>query len=157
MSAWARSREAAKPRSTKSLSSLSFKRSFAPESPDHDFYAEVVPQKCQHPRQVHFLIGNHELAQATDRLIAKDDVELNDLFKRGVRETGRAKIRGFSTHTRRKLALERFPVPSPGPKPPRPQQRLHALKQLDVLRAGRVPKNSNNSEIFSIQFLNSST
>jgi hypothetical protein len=40
--------------------------------------------KCQHPRQVHFLLGNHELSQMTDRRIAKADEDLNDSFRQGV-------------------------------------------------------------------------
>jgi hypothetical protein len=51
----------------------------------HQLLDLIAALKCQFPRQVHFLIGNHELAQVTDRRIAKDDVELNDLFTEGVR------------------------------------------------------------------------
>ena len=51
----------------------------------HQLLDLIAALKCQYPRQVHFLIGNHELAQAMDRRIAKDDVELNDLFRMGVR------------------------------------------------------------------------
>src|SRR5262249_53691123 len=39
---------------------------------------------CQYPGRVHFLIGNHELAQSTDRPIWKGDSTLNDLFWEGV-------------------------------------------------------------------------
>jgi hypothetical protein len=51
----------------------------------HQLLDLVAALKCQHPHRVHFLIGNHELAQVTHRRIAKDDVELNDLFMQGVR------------------------------------------------------------------------
>jgi hypothetical protein len=51
----------------------------------HQLLDLIAALKCQYPRQVHFLIGNHELAQATGRRIAKDEVELNDLFIQGVR------------------------------------------------------------------------
>src|ERR1019366_726723 len=51
----------------------------------HQLLDLIAALKCQYPRQVHFLIGNHELAQATGRRIAKDEVELNDLFTQGVR------------------------------------------------------------------------
>lgn len=51
----------------------------------HQLLDLIAALKCQQPRQVHFLVGNHELAQATGRRIAKDDVELNDLFTQGVR------------------------------------------------------------------------
>ncbi len=51
----------------------------------HQLLDLIAALKCQFPRQVHFLIGNHELSQVTDRRIAKDDVELNDLFMEGVR------------------------------------------------------------------------
>lgn len=40
--------------------------------------------KCQFPRQVHMLLGNHELAQWTNRLVMKNDRDLNDLFRDGV-------------------------------------------------------------------------
>jgi hypothetical protein len=46
-----------------------------------DLLAALV---CQYAGRVHFLIGNHELAQATDRPIFKDDVTHNDLFWEGV-------------------------------------------------------------------------
>lgn len=40
--------------------------------------------KCQFPKQVHYLPGNHELAQWTDRPVGKaDDQSLNDLFRNG--------------------------------------------------------------------------
>jgi Calcineurin-like phosphoesterase len=51
----------------------------------HQLLDLIAALKCQYPRQVHFLIGNHELAQATGRRIAKDEVELNDLFIQGIR------------------------------------------------------------------------
>jgi hypothetical protein len=50
----------------------------------HQLVDLMAALKCQYPNRVHFLLGNHELAQATDRAIAKDDVELNSLFRRGV-------------------------------------------------------------------------
>jgi hypothetical protein len=52
----------------------------------HQLLDLMAALKCQFPRQVHFLLGNHELAQATNRLIAKDDVELNTLFRLGVED-----------------------------------------------------------------------
>ena len=51
----------------------------------HQLLDLLAALKCQHPRQVHFLPGNHELAQATDRLIGKGDVDQNELFRAGVR------------------------------------------------------------------------
>jgi hypothetical protein len=42
--------------------------------------------KNQFPRQVHLLMGNHELAQWTDRFIMKDERDLNALFRAGVEE-----------------------------------------------------------------------
>lgn len=51
----------------------------------HQLLDLIAALKCQFPLQVHFLIGNHELAQATGRRIAKDEIELNDLFIQGVR------------------------------------------------------------------------
>jgi hypothetical protein len=52
----------------------------------HQLLDLLAALKCQHPRQVHFLPGNHELAQATDRLIGKGDIDQNELFREGVRD-----------------------------------------------------------------------
>ncbi|HEX3148035.1 MAG TPA: metallophosphoesterase [Gemmataceae bacterium] len=40
--------------------------------------------KCQFPSQVHLLLGNHELAQWTNRAVLKDDRDLNVAFSEGV-------------------------------------------------------------------------
>jgi len=50
----------------------------------HQLLDLVAALKCQFPRQVHFLIGNHELSQGSRRRIAKNDVDLNELFRQGV-------------------------------------------------------------------------
>jgi len=51
----------------------------------HQLLDLIAALKCQYPRQVHFLLGNHELSQWTHRRIAKnDDEDLNDLFRQGV-------------------------------------------------------------------------
>jgi hypothetical protein len=42
--------------------------------------------KCQFPNRVHLLLGNHELAQWTNRLVMKEDKDLNAQFLSGVRE-----------------------------------------------------------------------
>jgi hypothetical protein len=42
--------------------------------------------KSQFPRQVHFIPGNHELAQWTNRPVLKADENLNVLFQEGVTE-----------------------------------------------------------------------
>ena len=41
--------------------------------------------KCQHPNRVHYIPGNHELAQWTGRPVMKADESLNVLFEEGVR------------------------------------------------------------------------
>lgn len=41
--------------------------------------------KCQFPTRVHYLPGNHELAQWTNRAISKNDIDLNANFLDGVR------------------------------------------------------------------------
>lgn len=51
----------------------------------HQLLDLVCALKCQFPRQVHFLIGNHELSQLTDRPISKNDIDLNELFVQGAR------------------------------------------------------------------------
>lgn len=40
--------------------------------------------KCQHPKRVHCLPGNHELAQWTGRKVIKADEDLNALFEEGI-------------------------------------------------------------------------
>src|SRR5438270_5892531 len=50
----------------------------------HQLVDLLAALKCQHPRQVHLLLGNHELAQWTGQAIAKSDSELNSLFRAGV-------------------------------------------------------------------------
>lgn len=50
----------------------------------HQLLDLLAALKCQFPRQVHFLLGNHELAQQTQRLIAKGDLDLNQCFREGV-------------------------------------------------------------------------
>jgi hypothetical protein len=50
----------------------------------HQLVDLVAALKCQYPRQVHFLLGNHELSQATGRRIAKSEGELTELFRRGI-------------------------------------------------------------------------
>jgi Calcineurin-like phosphoesterase len=50
----------------------------------HQLLDLIAALKCQYPRQVHFLMGNHELSQCTRRRITKDDYDLNALFYQGV-------------------------------------------------------------------------
>jgi hypothetical protein len=51
----------------------------------HQLVDLVCALKAQFPRQVHYLIGNHELAQATGRSVQKNDNDLGELFVQGVR------------------------------------------------------------------------
>jgi hypothetical protein len=57
--------------------------SFAADT-SHQLVDLLAALVCQYPDRVHFLIGNHELAQATDRPIFKGDATHNDLFWEGV-------------------------------------------------------------------------
>jgi hypothetical protein len=50
----------------------------------HQLLDLIAALKCQYPAQVHLLPGNHELSQATNRLIGKDGIDLNALFLEGV-------------------------------------------------------------------------
>ncbi len=52
--------------------------------PSHQVVDLVAALACQYPGRVHYLIGNHELAQATDRPIWKGEDSLNDRFWTGV-------------------------------------------------------------------------
>jgi len=51
----------------------------------HQLLDLLAALKCEFPRQVHMLLGNHELAQWTGQWIAKGDHDLNTLFREGVR------------------------------------------------------------------------
>jgi hypothetical protein len=50
----------------------------------HQLLDLVAALKCQFPGRFHFLLGNHELAQARGRRIGKGDEDLNVLFREGV-------------------------------------------------------------------------
>jgi hypothetical protein len=50
----------------------------------HQLLDLTAALKCQYPDRVHFLLGNHELAQWTNRAIAKNDENLLELFRTGV-------------------------------------------------------------------------
>jgi hypothetical protein len=50
----------------------------------HQLLDLVAALKCQFPDRVHFLLGNHELAQWQHQRIGKGDVDQNDLFRAGV-------------------------------------------------------------------------
>jgi hypothetical protein len=47
----------------------------------------VAALKCQYPERVHYLLGNHELSQWTDRAIMKNAVDLNQYFLLGISTT----------------------------------------------------------------------
>lgn len=50
----------------------------------HQLLDMMAALKAQFPRQVHFLLGNHELAEWTGQRIGKGDEQLNELFRQGV-------------------------------------------------------------------------
>jgi hypothetical protein len=50
----------------------------------HQMVDLVAALKCQFPRQVHMLLGNHELAQWTGQKVAKEEFDLNAIFRVGV-------------------------------------------------------------------------
>jgi hypothetical protein len=50
----------------------------------HQLVDLAAALKCQHPRQVHYLLGNHELAQATNRRVWKNEFDVNEAFRAGV-------------------------------------------------------------------------
>jgi hypothetical protein len=51
----------------------------------HQLVDVICALKCQFPARVHYLVGNHELAQATGKQVIKGDADLNDQFALGVR------------------------------------------------------------------------
>jgi len=50
----------------------------------HQLVDLVCALKAQYPRQVQYLLGNHELAQLTGRKVLKGDDDYNECFERGV-------------------------------------------------------------------------
>jgi hypothetical protein len=50
----------------------------------HQLLDLVAALTCQFPGRVHFLPGNHELAQATGRAVQKGEDLYNELFTRGI-------------------------------------------------------------------------
>ena len=58
----------------------------APDS-SHGLLLEAARWKCEFPDQVHFLLGNHELAQANRREITEDGRMVTLDFERGVADT----------------------------------------------------------------------
>ncbi|WP_406700410.1 metallophosphoesterase [Singulisphaera sp. Ch08] len=50
----------------------------------HQLVDVVAALKCQYPDRVHLILGNHELSEITGRMIGKNGVALNALFRQGV-------------------------------------------------------------------------
>src|SRR5437879_8342203 len=50
----------------------------------HQLVDLLAALKCQYPRQVHLLLGNHELSQWPGQAIAKLESDLNASFREGV-------------------------------------------------------------------------
>jgi len=62
--------------------------------------------KCQFPQQVHYLPGNHELAQFTGRPIGKGEDRFNELYVRGIQHAyGEAATEINATHNELFAAL----------------------------------------------------
>ena len=52
----------------------------------HTLLEDVAKLKVEHPERVHFLLGNHELAELTDYPIQKNKQMLNLLFRLGLQQ-----------------------------------------------------------------------
>jgi hypothetical protein len=52
----------------------------------HQLLDLIAALKCQYPGRVHYLLGNHELAQWQKQRIGKGDVDQNQIFQAGVAE-----------------------------------------------------------------------
>ena len=50
----------------------------------HQLVDLVCALKCQYPERVHLILGNHELSELTGRVIGKNGVALNALFRQGI-------------------------------------------------------------------------
>ena len=52
----------------------------------HQLLDLVAALKCQYPPRVHYLLGNHELAQWQNQRIGKGDEDQNQIFRAGIDE-----------------------------------------------------------------------
>lgn len=52
----------------------------------HQLLDLIAALKCQFPRQVHFLLGNHEVSQWQEQWIGKNDINYNSIFRQGIDE-----------------------------------------------------------------------
>ena len=50
----------------------------------HQLVDFVVALKCKYPNRVHVILGNHELAEITGRVIGKAGMILNEIFRQGI-------------------------------------------------------------------------
>src|SRR5262249_6475961 len=50
----------------------------------HQLLDVFTALKCQYPDRVHLILGNHELAELTGRVICKDGEPLNEKFRAGI-------------------------------------------------------------------------
>jgi hypothetical protein len=50
----------------------------------HQLVDVVAALKCQYPDRVHLILGNHELSEITGRIIGKNGMALNALFRQGI-------------------------------------------------------------------------
>jgi hypothetical protein len=50
----------------------------------HQLVDVLAALKCEYPRQVHYLLGNHELAQCTGHPISKGDQDPVQVFNKGI-------------------------------------------------------------------------
>lgn len=50
----------------------------------HQLVDVVAALKCQFPERVHLILGNHELSELTGRIIGKNGMALNALFRMGI-------------------------------------------------------------------------
>jgi hypothetical protein len=71
-----------------------------------DLFAALIGQ---YPKQVHYIPGNHEMAQWTNRPVLKADEDLNDLFQDGVTEAYGVSI-GASIYTAYLELFQALPV-----------------------------------------------
>lgn len=50
----------------------------------HQLVDLLAALKCQYPDRVHLILGNHELSELTGRVIGKNGMALNALFRQGI-------------------------------------------------------------------------
>src|SRR5262249_28344717 len=108
----------------------------------------VAALKCQYPRQVHVLIGNHELSQWTERSIIKNNEDLNQLFRLGVETAYDASAEAI--HAAYGRLVESMPVALRTPNRIFLSHSLPGASRLDSWDLGQLQKEEHGEDDYKL-------